>query len=156
MSNSWKIYHQLPPSVSLSYSKYISGRTGLIWYCESFHCWVFLWFFCEKGIFNLWRHKHFIRIFKSLNLVARTFFYQTSHLAFGFMSDPTGHWNTSENSLVLDRTPMTLNLAGEWESSRIWSWLAWGVDVEHQTWKNYSEHSIYNLQMTTKKYCISI
>ena len=47
--------------------------------------------------------------------------------------------NASENSLVLDKTPITLNLAGEWWSSKSWSLLAWGVEAEHQTWINVNK-----------------
>ena len=86
--------------------------------------------------FYLWRHIYMCR--------HSSFVYQTSHLSLGFMGVPTGHPKTSENSFVLDKTPITRNLAGEWESSRIWSWLAWGVEVEHQTWK-WSNKSLFNI-----------
>lgn len=74
-----------------------------------------------------------MRFFHPLRLL---FFlpYQTSHLCSGFMGALGWHWKALANSLELDRTPMTLNLAGEWGSSRIWSFLVWGVDAEHQTY----------------------
>ncbi len=78
--------------------------------------------------FSCLRARHFGKAKNDVTL------YQTSHLALGFIGVPTGQRKTSENSLVLERTPMTLNRAGEWESSRICNWLACGVEVEHQTW----------------------
>lgn len=34
--------------------------------------------------------------------------HHTEHLSDGFMGEPAGHWNTSENSFELDSVPMTL------------------------------------------------
>ena len=50
--------------------------------------------------------------------------YQTSHFFFGFIRDPLLHFHASWKSSEFDNAPMTLNLAGEWGSSKICSLLA--------------------------------
>ena len=46
---------------------------------------------------------------------------------------------------------MTLNRAGEWESSRICNWLACGVEVEHQTWGKKFTNIFYGQFKNKKK-----
>ena len=41
--------------------------------------------------------------------------YQTAHFLTGFMLDPWGQLNESENSWILLMGPMTLNMGGEWD-----------------------------------------
>ena len=50
--------------------------------------------------------------------------YQTSHFFFGFIREPLLHFHASWKSSEFDNAPMTLNLAGEWGSSKICSLLA--------------------------------
>ena len=58
--------------------------------------------------------------------------YHTTHLSSGFMGDPTGHFQISENSLILSIGTRTLNLAGEWGSVSTWFRSPSVVMEEHQ------------------------
>lgn len=49
------------------------------------------------------------------------------------MGEPGGHWKCSENSLELEREPMTRKREGLWGSVMRPSWELSGVRTEHQT-----------------------
>lgn len=68
-------------------------------------------------------------------------FYQISHLDTGFMGDPSGQLNSSENSGKLDKGPMTRNCGGEWGSFSICRLVVSSVVAEHQTYFENKTHT---------------
>lgn len=60
-------------------------------------------------------------------------FHQTLHLTLGFIGEPTGHWNSLENSSKLLNAPITRNLPGECTAVFILFLLASRLISPHQT-----------------------
>lgn len=65
---------------------------------------------------------------------AQAIYYQTVHLFFGFILEPSEHWKSRANSGKFDKDPRTLNSAGTCVSFMISRWARSLVMVEHQTW----------------------
>lgn len=86
---------------------------------------------------------------KSLFLVSLKkwkIFYQTLHFDFGFIGEPTGHWNAFENSSKLLSAPITRNLPGECTAVFILFLLASRRISPHQTWPKFRKNNCVMLR----------